>query len=721
MRQTCLKHLWLICAVYMFLAAFPLPVLSAPCTTGTLDHVLGTSCSIGNILFSFATGGVNFSIQDNGNNAITGLSASTIMFTVDNSDPSRPGFSLTGNFGVSPLNSSTLSADQSVVLGFSISPLSSGTITRIDLSLADVSLSSSTFASVFSNLELCPTVSAVSCGFIGLERTLSNGVLVKNVQSGSAALPSSTSGSYSGITEIGTSSEGTPSGASVRSWNFHVISGSGCRVANFTQFGQYDAKALSSTLRYQALTQYPPPTPGFAVPQYFGFLPTPDSIPGGQSNPYVVCPTIVSGCALTSAASMLTAFGSLAFLDPTQLDSQLKQNPFYGNNGTISLCPVNMPSCSTSQPDDRISYPDWCEFPWQNLKFAYPNVIALDSSGQTANSQLYDANQGTFVPVDQYLNDNVCANHDRVILQLDETTTAARGTISHAGSHYVFVTGQSGSDWTLFDPGWSSANPSGSLSSLQAHLTGFQTSDGTFRVFSVSGARAYKDISSTGNRGGLSVTANSPVELLLLDPQNRSLGSANGQDIFDVPQGSYMREYPLADDTGSGTANGDPTGIKTAYIEAPLSGLYRVTATGTGLGTYTLTFRALATDGTLQTGTVVGVTNLGATSTYQVGYSPLPGGSGPLSLITTFGSTLADIRNSLALGFIDDEGIANSLLSKINAASAAHAQGETKRVSGILDAFINEVNAQTSKHINGIAPQVLLSDARSLLREVQGL
>ena len=78
--------------------------------------------------------------------------------------------------------------------------------------------------------------------------------------------------------------------------------------------------------------------------------------------------------------------------------------------------------------------------------------------------------------------------------------------------------------------------------------------------------------------------------------------------------------------------------------------------------------------------------------------------------VATFQSTLADINNSLKLGLIDNGGIANSLSHKIQAAE--NASGPAR--NNVLNAFKNEVNAQSDKHITGIAPQVLLADANSL-------
>jgi hypothetical protein len=87
--------------------------------------------------------------------------------------------------------------------------------------------------------------------------------------------------------------------------------------------------------------------------------------------------------------------------------------------------------------------------------------------------------------------------------------------------------------------------------------------------------------------------------------------------------------------------------------------------------------------------------------------------------LATFQSTLADIANSLGLGLIDNAGIANALTSKVDAAQSAAAKGDNQTAVNILKAFQNQVNAQTGKHVNGIAPQVLNEDASSIALQLQ--
>ena len=96
------------------------------------------------------------------------------------------------------------------------------------------------------------------------------------------------------------------------------------------------------------------------------------------------------------------------------------------------------------------------------------------------------------------------------------------------------------------------------------------------------------------------------------------------------------------------------------------------------------------------------------------GYDPLNGQvnntlSGDVDL---FQRTLSDISAALSSGGIDNAGVAASLAKKIT--NAMNAPNKQTR-DNILRAFINEVNAQTGKHINTTAPALLIGDAIALL------
>jgi hypothetical protein len=61
--------------------------------------------------------------------------------------------------------------------------------------------------------------------------------------------------------------------------------------------------------------------------------------------------------------------------------------------------------------------------------------------------------------------------------------------------------------------------------------------------------------------------------------------------------------------------------------------------------------------------------------------------------------------------------VANSLLQKLEAAANAASRDQSQTKVNVLNAFKNEINAESGKHIMGVAIQVLLEDADSLLRE----
>jgi hypothetical protein len=216
------------------------------------------------------------------------------------------------------------------------------------------------------------------------------------------------------------------------------------------------------------------------------------------------------------------------------------------------------------------------------------------------------------------------------------------------------------------------------------------------------------------NTTSLSINAYSPINLLLVDASGRRTGldPLTGLVLNEIPNSSYVINS-LGDDLHPGTSTPP---VKRIEVLNPVAGNYTLEANGTGSGTFTLQFLAASArnKGLARETTAVGVINSGATSVYQLSYSYLTSGP-PLTVqqIVSFQSTFADIDTSLQLGLIDNSGIANSLSEKIEAAQNANGPAR----NNILNAFKNEVNVQSGKHITGIAPQVLLQDGDSLIAQ----
>jgi hypothetical protein len=167
----------------------------------------------------------------------------------------------------------------------------------------------------------------------------------------------------------------------------------------------------------------------------------------------------------------------------------------------------------------------------------------------------------------------------------------------------------------------------------------------------------------------------------------------------------------LQDDDEDTPISAAATATKNAYILNPILGSYVVTISGTGSGTYHLSYAAIATDRSIQTTSAFGVSSNGSTNQFSATYSPAPSATATLIRMASSDSTLADIHNSLQLDLIDNQGIANSLSKKIQAAQQATG---TERAN-ILGALKNELSAQSGKHVTSDVAQMLSEDANWLI------
>ena len=81
------------------------------------------------------------------------------------------------------------------------------------------------------------------------------------------------------------------------------------------------------------------------------------------------------------------------------------------------------------------------------------------------------------------------------------------------------------------------------------------------------------------------------------------------------------------------------------------------------------------------------------------------------------------IKNSLQsafdLNWIDNAGVLNSLMQKLANAESAFARGQTNTIINGLKAFINEVKAQKGRHIKEEAADIVISDAQTLIEQIQ--
>ena len=138
---------------------------------------------------------------------------------------------------------------------------------------------------------------------------------------------------------------------------------------------------------------------------------------------------------------------------------------------------------------------------------------------------------------------------------------------------------------------------------------------------------------------------------------------------------------------------------------------------GTGIGIYRLNFIGYDQIGNLTVQTLFGVTDEGVITKYRVLYSVTAGvpATGVVHVVSA-SDILGAVRISRQLGLIDNQGVANSLVQKLEAANAAMGRGQTQVAMNLLRAFINEVSAQSGKHITIDAANMLIADVNTLLQ-----
>ncbi len=88
------------------------------------------------------------------------------------------------------------------------------------------------------------------------------------------------------------------------------------------------------------------------------------------------------------------------------------------------------------------------------------------------------------------------------------------------------------------------------------------------------------------------------------------------------------------------------------------------------------------------------------------------------NVVVSVQSLQATVNRFFNEGKIDNGGIRTSLLVKLVNAQALLDAGQTRAATNVLRAFINEVEAQTGKHITADAAAVLIADAREVIADL---
>lgn len=210
------------------------------------------------------------------------------------------------------------------------------------------------------------------------------------------------------------------------------------------------------------------------------------------------------------------------------------------------------------------------------------------------------------------------------------------------------------------------------------------------------------------------VAAHSPVELLITDPDLVQTGFNPSDSTYPkyISNSTYGVQQGIIDDTGIEPPLPD---IKYYGQNNPIPGTYKVQVIGTGMGLYSLDFGFAKGPGDTSLQTFPGIAAPGKIDTYLVTMFLDPSRSIIINKIVTYDILKADLQELFNQGFIDNKGIFNSLMKKIDSAIKSSDKESTK---DILNSYTNELNAQRGKHITEEAYQILYDDSNFLIKSL---
>ncbi|MBI4119477.1 MAG: C39 family peptidase [Parcubacteria group bacterium] len=376
------------------------------------------------------------------------------------------------------------------------------------------------------------------------------------------------------------------------------------------------------------------------------------------------------GCAITSAVMVSRFYGITTAqgqdVQPLNLNNWLNDNNGYDNRGKLIWSAI-----------DRYT------------KF----FVKFVKADEIANN---------FSLLNSHLNDN-----EPLIAKM---RAGRGGSLQSAPEHFLVIDGKrTDGKYFVKDPSW--YNTDRLTETVTNKDLALRNYEGGF-----DGLRIYKK--GDGNaRTSLNVVVGSPAELLLTDPLGRQIGKnpVTGESFEEIPDGSYF-----SDAIGDPTGEASPTGhvSKTIFIPEPPEGDYSLQVIGTDTGSYALTMQAVNNEGNLQQTETSGVTDTGIAASFETSFSATVTEPPPLIKEVSPGTVRKDIEIAAQLKIIDNEGVANSLLQKLDAAEMNTQKNKLQTAQDILNALKQEVEAQKGKHIKEPFASVLLRDLNTLSRSL---
>lgn len=264
-------------------------------------------------------------------------------------------------------------------------------------------------------------------------------------------------------------------------------------------------------------------------------------------------------------------------------------------------------------------------------------------------------------------------------------------------------------DFMILDPSGPNGNPfpfSENNASNNKHSN--RTSS-----YVIENVRLFEDAQGRNPNPNITGLISCNAQLLILDSYRRKAGvlpegvfiDEIGRSHYDVedPEGisvSYEPEYFAID------------GHKSLTLYSDTFEQYEIKVIGTGPGPYFLNVLLTDSVGDVHVHSLIGgIVDEGVTWVYTLETDPASGYIDGELVPPTTNSMSSDIDAYWANGDITNQGIAKSLKAKLVAIESSISRGNIKAASNVLNAFINEVEAQREKFIVAKAANDLIFHA----------
>ena len=213
-----------------------------------------------------------------------------------------------------------------------------------------------------------------------------------------------------------------------------------------------------------------------------------------------------------------------------------------------------------------------------------------------------------------------------------------------------------------------------------------------------------------------------PIETLLIDPSGRKKGynPDTASLIHEIPHAIYAQDDSIGIDSEEDVpASEQPPAYSALEVTQPMSGEYQIQVFGKEVGEYELSVRGHTSDAELRLEQkYFGLTEKGRIAEFRLNFNKTPGSVSTVTKTVTFQSLRDDLRLARQLGYIDNDGILNSLNKKLENAEKQYNENQKGAANNILEALKNELEAQKGKHLFESLGNVLNNDVSELQKNL---